>query len=256
MAIARVFYALLAILVLACPAKQIVRCQSDEEAVASEVIEGAELGIIGDDTHVVDDTNLGSAPGISTVCLFPKNPRKLAAAGDKTELLVGLHNEGDSVVKVANVHATLHLPFDHRVYSQNLTLRAFSDATVPVSAQATFPYTFYLSNLLQAGSYDLVGYIVYEIDEQLYQSVFHNGTIEVVESDSFLSIESLFLFTLGVAIIGFLGLWLFRQMQQYSKKTKTTPKVEVGTRQTEANMDEWLAGTAYAKSVGKEKKRK
>ncbi|KAJ3691233.1 hypothetical protein LUZ61_020397 [Rhynchospora tenuis] len=256
MAIARVFYALLAILVLASPAIQIARCQSDNEVAASEVIEVTDLGIVADDSDVLDDSNLGSGPGISTVCLFPKNPAKLATAGEETELLVGLHNEGDSIVKVANVHATLHLPFDHRVYSQNLTLRAFSGATVPVSAQATFPYTFYLSNLLRAGSYDLVGYIVYEIDHQLYESVFHNGTIEVVESDGFLSIETLFLFTLGAALIGFLGLWLYRQMQQFSKKTKTTPKVEVGTRQTEANMDEWLAGTAYAKSVGKEKKRK
>jgi translocon-associated protein subunit alpha len=70
---------------------------------------------------------------------------------------------------------------------------------------------------MQPGSFDLVGTILYEIDEQPYQSTFYNGTIEVVESVGFLSIESVFLVTLGVALLVLLGLWIHGQVQNLSK---------------------------------------
>jgi len=71
--------------------------------------------------------------------------------------------------------------------------------------------------LLQPGAYDLVGYIVYEIDQHPYQNVFYNGTIEVVEAGGLLSVESVFLITLGIALLGLFGLWAYGQVQQLSK---------------------------------------
>lgn len=71
--------------------------------------------------------------------------------------------------------------------------------------------------ILQPGSFDLVGTIVYEIDQQPHQSVFYNGTIEVFESGGFLSIESVFLVTLGAALIGLFGIWAYGQIQHFSK---------------------------------------
>ncbi|KAL5097742.1 hypothetical protein RYX36_002069, partial [Vicia faba] len=38
-----------------------------------------------------------------------------------------------------------------------------------------------VSKFLQPGSFDLVGIIIYEIDEHPYKSTFFNGTIEVVK---------------------------------------------------------------------------
>jgi hypothetical protein len=70
---------------------------------------------------------------------------------------------------------------------------------------------------LQPGAYDLVGYIVYEIDQHPYQNVFYNGTIEVVEVGGLLSVESVFLITLGIALLGLFGLWAYGQVQQLSK---------------------------------------
>ena len=71
--------------------------------------------------------------------------------------------------------------------------------------------------LVQPGAYDLVGYIVYEIDQHPYQNVFYNGTIEVVEAGGLLSVESVFLITLGIALLGLFGLWAYGQVQQLSK---------------------------------------
>lgn len=71
--------------------------------------------------------------------------------------------------------------------------------------------------LLQPGSFDLVASVVYEIEQQAYQNIFYNGTIEVAEAGGFLSVESVFLVTLGLALIGLLGLWAYGQIQQFSK---------------------------------------
>lgn len=71
--------------------------------------------------------------------------------------------------------------------------------------------------LLQSGEYDLVGTIVYEIAQQPYQSTFYNGTIEVSEPGGIFSVESVFLFCLGVALVGLLGIWIRGQVQNLSK---------------------------------------
>lgn len=74
---------------------------------------------------------------------------------------------------------------------------------------------------MQPGTFDLVGTIVYEIEEHPYQSTFFNGTIEVLESGGFLSIESVFLVTLGAALLVLLGLWIHGQIQHLSKVLKS-----------------------------------
>uniref|UniRef100_M8B6L1 Uncharacterized protein n=1 Tax=Aegilops tauschii TaxID=37682 RepID=M8B6L1_AEGTA len=219
---------LLAFLLAASPFAQVARAQSEEDAAMQEVVDGADLGYVGDDTPVSSEEPLSPAPGVETVCVFPKNAGKIVPAGEETELLVGLQNEGESTLNVVAVHSTLHLPYDHKMYGQNLTV--------------------------QPGAYDLVGYIVYEIDQHPYQNVFYNGTIEVVEVGGLLSVESVFLITLGIALLGLLGLWAYGQVQQLSKKTKKGPKVELGTGTTDANMDEWLEGTAFAKDKAKKNK--
>lgn len=235
-----------ALLVLAPPFIQVARCQS--EAVEESV--GDDIGIVGEDAEFLGDESFSPASGVDTVCVFPKNNAHLVAAGEESEVLVGIKNDGESSLNLINVKASVHFPFDHRMLVQNLTALTFNNASTPPSAQATFPYIFAVSKYLQPGAYDLVGTIVYEIENQLYQSTFYNGTIEVVEASGFLSIESVFLVTLGFALLGLLGLWIYGQVQNLSKKTKRAPMVEVGTGTTDASLDEWLQGTAYTQSQG------
>ncbi|KAK9184625.1 hypothetical protein WN943_024976 [Citrus x changshan-huyou] len=278
----RVFF--FALLLLASPLLQVARCQSDSETGVAET-EGGDLGIVGEDAQDFGDGTFSPAPGVDTVCIFPKNSARVVAAGEETELLVGMKNDGESSVNVIAIQASVHLPFDHSLLVQNLTGQpiplatleshspadglfdirsarrflgstAFNNATVPVSAQATFPYIFAVSKFLQPGTFDLVGSIVYEVDQHPYQSTFYNGTIEVVESGGFISIESVFLVTLGIALLVLFGLWIHGQVKQLSKKTKKAPKVEVGTGTTDASMDEWLQGTAYTQSLSSKSKKK
>ncbi|KAK6121427.1 hypothetical protein DH2020_044829 [Rehmannia glutinosa] len=233
----------------------VARCEPDPDAdVVDSYEEGGDLGIVGEDVQDFGGGNFSPAPGVETVCVFPKNPSKLIAAGEESELLVGINNEGESSITVIAIQASVHLPYDHRYLIQNLSAQAFNNASVPSSAQATFPYIFGVSKFLQPGPYDLVGTIVYEIDQNPYQSTFYNGTIEVTEVGAMLSVESVFLFCLGVALLGLLGFWIRGQIQNFSKKTKRVSKVEVGTGTTDASMDEWLQGTAYTSNKSKKKK--
>ncbi|KAI4299891.1 hypothetical protein L6164_033312 [Bauhinia variegata] len=246
----------LAFLLLASPLVQVARCQVESDVVSETAEEGSDVGIVGDDVQDFGDGSFPSAPGIDTITVFPKNIAKLVTAGEETELLVGVKNDGESSLNIIAVRASVHLPFDHNYLVQNLTVQGFNNASVPASAQATFPYLFAVSKFLQAGTFDLVGTIVYEIDEHPYQNTFYNGTIEVVEAGGFLSMESVFLVTLGVALLVLLGLWIHGQIQHLSKKTKRAPKVEIGTRATDASIDEWLQGTAYTQNLSSKLKKK
>ncbi|KAF5204118.1 Translocon-associated protein subunit alpha [Thalictrum thalictroides] len=251
MATTRVFFFLL--LLIASPFLQVVRCQSESQVEVADVDE--EVGF-ADDGLDYGDGGFPPAPGVETICLFPKNSARLVPAGEETELLVGVNNGGGSTMNVIAVQASVHLPFDHKLIVQNLTAQAFNNSLVPNSAQATFPYAFAVSKFLQPGTFDLVGTITYEIDQNPHQSIFYNGTIEVVEASGFLSIESVFLVTLGAALLGLGGLWAYGQIQRLSKKTKKAPKVEVGTKTVDTSMDEWLQGTAYAQSLSNKSKKK
>ncbi|MCL7026589.1 hypothetical protein MKW94_017548, partial [Papaver nudicaule] len=117
----------------------------------------------------------------------------------------------EAKLTVVALRASLHLPIDHKLLVQNLTVQQFYNGSVPVSTQATFPYLF------SPGTFDLVGTIIYEINQKPYQSTFYNGTVEVVEAGGLLSIESVFLICLGLGLLTLSGLWVYGQIQNFSK---------------------------------------
>ncbi|CAL5425078.1 unnamed protein product [Camellia sinensis] len=79
------------------PVRYRLRSQSDSDVevfeAAEVVIEGGDLGIIGDNVFAFGDRNFGPALGVETICFFPKNPSPLVAAGEEGELIVGMKNE-------------------------------------------------------------------------------------------------------------------------------------------------------------------
>ncbi|XP_031105960.1 translocon-associated protein subunit alpha-like [Ipomoea triloba] len=206
---------LLALILFSASSLRVTKCESEAEA---EVVEGTEeggdLGIVGEDAQDFGEESLSPAPGVDTVCVFPKNPSKSVLAGEESELIVGMKNDGESTLNVLFIKATLHLPFDHRYLVQNLTTQGFSNSTIPPSAQATLPYIFGVSKFLQPGTFDLVGSVIYEINRQPYQNIFYNRTIEVTEPGGLVSVESIFLVCLGVAFVTLLGFWIRDQIQK------------------------------------------
>ncbi|KAL5053859.1 hypothetical protein RYX36_034541 [Vicia faba] len=191
---------------IAPPLLQVVRCQLDETA--ENVGEVSDIGIVGDESDEAQDFSdegFPSAPGIKTICVFPKNIARLVKGGEEAELLVRLKNDGQSSLNAVSIKDSVHLPFDHQLLVQNLTLQVLNNGFVPSSAQATFPYIFSV----------------------------------IVEPGVLFSMESVFLFTLGTALLVLLGIWINGKIQNY-KKPKRASKVEVGTKTIDASMDEWL----------------
>lgn len=68
-----------------------------------------------------------------------------------------------------------------------------------------------------------MGSVFYELDNQLYKSVFYNSTVEVVEPSGFVSGETMFLVTLGLGLLGLLGMWAYAQVQKFSKVLAPSP---------------------------------
>uniref|UniRef100_A0A2P2JDP1 Translocon-associated protein subunit alpha n=1 Tax=Rhizophora mucronata TaxID=61149 RepID=A0A2P2JDP1_RHIMU len=85
----------LALLLFASPLLQVVSSQSDSEAEVAEATEEAtDLGIVGEDAQDFGNGNFNPAPGVDTVCIFPKNSARSVPAGEETELLIGMKNDG------------------------------------------------------------------------------------------------------------------------------------------------------------------
>ncbi|KAI5436731.1 hypothetical protein KIW84_023011 [Lathyrus oleraceus] len=151
------------------------------------------------------DGGFPSAPGVDTICVFPKNIARLVKGGEEAELLVGLKNDGQSSLNVVAIKASVHLPFDRQLLVQNLAVQVFNNGSVPSSAQDSFPYIFSVSKFLQPGPFDLVGTIVYEMDQHPYQNTFYNGTIEVVSLVFYSAWNLLFFLLLELHFLSYLG---------------------------------------------------
>ncbi|KAF2301978.1 hypothetical protein GH714_031118 [Hevea brasiliensis] len=216
------------------------RCQSDSDAEVTEAAEEvSDLGIVGEDAQYFGDGSFSPAPGVDTVCVFPKNSARLVPAGEDTELLVGLKNDGESSINIIAIKASVHLPFDHRLLVQNLTAQAFNNATVPVSTQATFPYIFSVSKYLQPGSFDLVGTIFYEMDQHPYQSTFYNGTIEVLSLVASSVLSQFFLLPLELPFLDSLVYGFMVKYRTFLRKRRGLQrwKLELGL-----GMPQWMNG--------------
>jgi translocon-associated protein subunit alpha len=194
----------------------------------------------------VVEANLKVAPGVEASAFFPKNPSKVVKAGEPTQVDIDISNDGAASLKVAYVRATLHLPHDHRLIVQNFTVQEDS-SIVSTGSKASINYLFSINKFLQPGSYDFVGLVVYEVDNKAYKNVFHNGTIDVVEAGFFVKGETVFLLTLGLGLLGLLGMWAYSKVQEFIKKQKrSSKKVETGTRtSSDAHTSEWLQGTSF-----------
>ncbi|KAD7478927.1 hypothetical protein E3N88_02063 [Mikania micrantha] len=92
----------------------VARSQSDSDSDAELVAETIKEGVdVGRDAQDFGLGNFTPAPDVETL---------LVVAGQETELLIGMKNMGKQSVNVLAVHASVHLPFDHRMLVQNLSV--------------------------------------------------------------------------------------------------------------------------------------
>lgn len=54
----------------------VARCEQDVDADADSREDGGDLGIVGEDVQDFVGGSFSPAPGVETICVFPKNPSK------------------------------------------------------------------------------------------------------------------------------------------------------------------------------------
>lgn len=140
-----------------------------------------------------------------------------------TSLIVGIHFDLLGFQQwiscsISSSSFSLYICREQVLTGKHLNFRnmLFKFHVIPDCLNVFYDLLPFLFNL-QSGAYDLVGTIVYEIDQHPYQSTFYNGTIEVTEVGGMLSVESVFLFCLAVALLALLGFWIQSQIQNFSK---------------------------------------
>ncbi|XP_024365269.1 translocon-associated protein subunit alpha [Physcomitrium patens] len=200
----------------------------------------------------VEDKHIGAAPGVEASVYFPKNLNNVVKSGEPTQILINITNDGAGPMQVQYIRASLHLPNDHRVIIQNFTVQEYS-SSIPQGNKVTFSYWFGVVKFLQPGNYDFVGKIIYELENKAYTHVFYNSTIDVVESGGFVSGETIFLSSLGLGLLGLLGMWAYSKVQDFIKKQRrSSKKVETGTRtNSDAHANEWLKGTSFTQKLSR-----
>lgn len=133
--------------------------------------------------------------------------------------MMGFFRKGKmtTIPHICTVHTYIHI-----VSNKTLTHNLLVDGLFTYRGQRPFDFVGAIVYIdiwfyLQPGTFDLVGTIVYEIDQVSYQNTFYNGTIEVSEAGGFVSVETVFLVSLGLALLVLGGLWVRTQLQLLSK---------------------------------------
>lgn len=94
----------------------VVRCQSEADVDATEVVEADDLGIVGDETQVLGDGTFSPAPGVETICIFPKNAAKCEYYFHKTLKIVNIE------CIVITVVVTITVTYDHYDYTTTVVV--------------------------------------------------------------------------------------------------------------------------------------
>lgn len=249
----RLLFVLLAALLILSPAVMMARAQEDDD---EEEIPAAGSGDSADATDTVategteeeeEGVRLIPAPGVEVQAIFPKYFGKapFINAGQKTELLFSIINNGAGTLFLGNASGNLYIPFDYRYVVQNFTSDSYN-TTIPPGVQASFAFHFTPERLLQPRDFGLAVAAFYELDGTLFASLVFNSTVEIIEPVGYVSGESVFLMLLGSGLLALFGVWAYGQVDKMNKKARRARKVETGTKgDSEVEANEWLQGTFF-----------
>jgi len=168
--------------------------------------------------------------------------QKSLLQGEQAELVIGFRNTGDKTFNVTHIFCAIVYVHDFNNFIQNFT-RDRPDLIIEPKTEVTFVYPFRPDPMIEARDWGFIGVMAYT-DEigNMFQSVFWNSTITVVESEGNLTAETFFTYVLAV---GALGLFLYILYRSFSKKSRSSyVRRETGTVGSSAETDDWLQGTA------------
>jgi len=190
-----------------------------------------------------------------TTFYFPGYTEKKFPIATDVQLLLGVHNKGKAGYNISFIGAYLHSPFDLDYYIQNFSVKAVEELVEPGKEQ-TFDFTFRPDQRLEPLEFWLSAYVIYNNTEtnQIYQTVFVNGTIDLVEKPSDMNFRRVFTYFLAFAAAGLVGYIAWHVISPKGSGSSS----ERGTRD-ENNRGGWVPDKVYSQSsvsrpVGRKRK--
>jgi len=221
-----------------------------EEGEEAEGEEGSEEEEVLDDD--LDDRELGSSDSVVIDSLLPDHPDFEVVPGVPNEILFAFTNKGAKPVFITTAQAYLHYHQFWEYYFENYTLTGY-DTVVQPGEQATISYFFAVHPMVEAGSYHFSSRVWYhDKDGGNFTNLALNATLEIVNPENDLDIQTLALFTSVVATAVAVVYYVIRSKD--SKKRGS--RVERGTTSSTVSDDSWLEGTAYDPSKKKGNKKR
>jgi len=153
-----------------------------------------------------DTAVLKPSPDIVTTVYFPGYAEKKFPVGTDVQLLLGVHNKGKAPYNISFIGAYLHSPFDLDYYIQNFSVKAVDELVAPGKEQ-TYDFTFRPDQRLEPLEFWLSAYVIYNNTDtsQIHQTVFINGTIDLIEKPSDMNFRRVFTYFLAFAAAGLVG---------------------------------------------------
>jgi len=206
----------------------------DEDPSDLPADDAALAGGEGDEAEEGTPTTLRANPDADTHFLFTK-PVGMGLdlpAGKDVQFLVGFANKGKKDLTVDMLEASFRYAMDFSYHLQNFSAIAFNRVIKP-NEEATFAYSFFVSDAYSTRPYGLTANIYYKDAEgnQFVNAVF-NETVSIVELDEGLDGETFFLYVLmaGVVVLLLVGAQqLFSSLKKKHGGPSNRPKVEMGT---------------------------
>lgn len=155
--------------------------------------------------------------------------------------MVGFTNKGTKDFVIETMDASFRYPVDFSFYIQNFSTIAYNRLVKP-KQQATFFYTFYVSETFSSRPFGLTVHLLYVDSEgKRFLNAVFNDTVNVVEIDEGLDGETFFLYVL-LAACGVLVLVGGQQfLASFGKKRPTMKqKIEMGTQNANDVDYDWL----------------
>jgi len=191
-----------------------------------------------------------ASPDAKTAFVFPTSGIKTFTIGDVIPIVLGFTNKGERNFNITSIAAYLKYPQDWKYFLQNYT-RFWYGEIVPPGESHSFVYSFYPDPMLEPRDFGLQVNVFYtDSAGENYTSVFYNGTFTLTESNEGLDAQTLFTYVGILGVAGLIGFGVYKAGRSATKKRFPKQRVEYGTQQQDVIDNEWLEGTAAARSTG------
>jgi translocon-associated protein subunit alpha len=211
-------------------------------------------------------------PDVESVVAFPDHADRAFPGGERVKVLLGLRNTGNDAVNVTHLAGSLNVPNNFNFYVTNFTVSSFGDAVIKPKKEATFEYEFAIDPQFAGHSLQLALTAFYDEAGVAYATTYFNSTVPVLDPKVVFDRELavIYLTLAGVAYLCFAGVMKAAGLGHLvpfigeakpttgaTKKTYVKKVEKKGTTSASASdSEQWLEGTAFARSSSKKEKKK